>query len=111
MNINLINCPICGDRFKSMNFYSTSFDAQKTCAGLNHMVTLFLLKKKIDYISVSLVPDYSLFLEVDYRSNLSKIITYKKCIANETILPKLIMLDFPDLNEARRLVEKYVAFT
>jgi hypothetical protein len=114
-------CPICGDRLKNCiykNTFLSYIDKKSTfinrvCPGTNHLLTLTIDKKSknVDYLSLSLKPDFSVRININFlEENCTALFIKNNAIVNSIYIPKKIDLDFPDLKAFKDKIFNYIAF-
>lgn len=116
------NCPICNNYLKNIkkdnhylyNINHTDNYISHTCSlGMNHFLQFFTQKesKNVHFLKVSLTPNYSRFVEIDFFNNKSKISYFKPDKGTEYIeLKKAIEPDFPKLILLKEKVDTLVNF-
>ena len=113
-------CPICSNKLKNLtckNYYlyfvnqSSNYVRRSCTHGMNHNFQIFtdLKSKKVSFVKVSLIHDYSKFLEMDLVNNKSRIL----CIGEQKNyqyieLPKTFIPDFPDMKNLKEKLNKYI---
>jgi len=114
------HCPICGDlmtgikRHKKFLFYTGKISnySERTCNGLNHSLQIYVDEEtnEVDLLKVSLLPDYSRFIFVDFYNKRSRVVCLKNNMEEEIKIPKLIEPDFPDLKKLKSKVNLFIVF-
>lgn len=112
-------CPICNTKLTSLRAprYIGSINkwgkyVERLCTGANHFFQIFVEDNKVDYLKVSLVPDYSVFFTADYYNQKCIVSCLKNGISEHDIkIPRLIEPDFPDLVKLKEKISIYVVFS
>lgn len=117
-------CPICKNKLRTVkltNRYlpNSPYMAkpgnyfERTCTGVNHSLQLFTNEEtqQIDMLKFSLNPKYTLFLEINYVSQKSRISCLKKGEISYIAIPKMLTPDFPDLVNIKDKISMYVTFS
>lgn len=119
--IDTLNCPICNNRLKNKKFNehylhianNVSNYIERTCkSGMNHSLQFFTEEstKKVHLLKVSLSPNYSRFIEIDYLNSKCRISCLKMGQPEYIELKKIIAPDFPNLSILKEKVETLVTF-
>ena len=118
--INIKNCPICGDLMKTIKYNNlylkfinkTSNYIEHTCCGINHLlqITIDKFTKNIDTLKMSLAPDYSRFIMIDFYNKKCKIILLKNSKEEYIFIPKIVFPDFPNLSKLKEQINTYIIF-
>jgi hypothetical protein len=119
---DILCCPICGNKLKTAHLTKkllhpvgkTANYAQRTCSeGYNHVIRFFTDKKtkQVDFLSISLNPKYSRYLDIDYVNQKCRITCAKDGEYEYIEIPKMIFPDFPDLVQLNERVSLYVLFS
>jgi len=114
-------CPICGDLMRSNKLKNrlitfvdkTSDYIERTCAGLNHCLQIFVDEKtkQVDLLKMSLTSKYDIFIFLDYYNTKSQIVCYKNNKQMSKIdVSKIIDPDFPDLKNLKSKVSLFITF-
>ena len=100
-------CPICGDKLRGLKQYNKYSNytkrvanySERTCTGLNHCLQILVDTdtKQVDFLKISLNPNYSRYIYIDYYNQKCKIIYYKDGKEEYIEVPRMIEPDFPDL--------------
>jgi hypothetical protein len=117
-----LSCPICGNKLKTMHLPNkllhgvgkTANYAERRCSdGHNHIVSFWTDKetKQVDLLKISLKPNYTRFLEIDYINQKCRITCQKDGEYEYIEIPKMIEPDFPDLVKLKERVGLYVVFS
>lgn len=110
-------CPICGDKLKNTKNHKNLFIGKfaniikRHCAnGMNHIITLYsdTSVNKVDFLRVSLEPNYSKIIEIDFHNQKSKILLYKNGLSQTMHLQKIFEPDFPALENLRKQVNLFI---
>lgn len=119
---DLLCCPICGLNLKTIHLSQkflhpigkTADYAERRCSdGFNHLISLWVDKKtkQVDLVKISLKPDYTRFVEVDFVNQKCRITCQKNGEYEYIEIPKMLELDFPDLTKLKERVSLYVVFS
>ena len=119
---DMLHCPICGNKFRNSHHTrkllhpvgKTAAYAERICSsGHNHVITIWVDKatKQVDLINLSLKPNYSRFLEMDFVNQKCRITCVKDGEKEYIDIPKMIIPDFPDLTKLKEKVNLYVVFS
>lgn len=120
---DVLQCPICGNKFRNTHHKSkklhpvdkTARYVERICSsGHNHVITIWVDKdtEQVDLINLSLNPKYSRFLEMDFVNRKCRITCIGKDGEKEYIdIPKMIRPDFPDLTKLKEKVNLFVVFS
>jgi phenolic acid decarboxylase len=86
---------------------------ERTCTGTNHSLQLFANEatQQVDMIKFSLNPRYTIFLEINFASQKSRISCLKKGETSYIAIPKMLIPDFPDLVNLKEKISMYVTFS
>lgn len=109
-------CPICKVRMTSrkinwiINGVHQGPTTSRLCPGFGHFVTMYIQKKQVVLLKVSLNSQYTRQIEIDYRFQTSKIIYDYNTISVFIHIPKLLVPDFPNLTELKEKVDILLAF-
>lgn len=109
-------CPICKVKMSSrkinwiINGVHQGPTISRTCTGFNHFLTIYTQGNQVALLKVSLNPQYTRQVEIDYRSQTSKIIYDWNTIYVFIPIPKLLVPDFPNLTELKEKVDILLAF-
>lgn len=111
-------CPICQKKLSNYAVSSrqdldkTSTYTERKCAGMNHIIVLLSNKKtnKIDYIKMSLNPNYSKFIEIDFFNKKSRISCFRDGKPEHIEISKMLEPDFPQLTKLKEKVNLFVLF-
>lgn len=116
-----LNCPICGLKMRTINLDGKFLHhtqklanyAERTCVGMNHTLRMFTDKEsdKVDFLSLSLNPKYSRFLEINFVDQRCRINCMKEGESTYIDIPKMIEPDFPKLIKLKEKVSLYVVFS
>lgn len=114
-------CPICERKMRTVTINSRlefiekeAFFLERTCSGPNHSIQIFTDKKtgSVDMLRFSLDPKYSRFLEIDFINNRCRAHCMKESKADSYIyIPKIVELDFPNLEKLKERISIYVTFS
>ena len=115
-------CPICGNKFRNIRLphkhlhkiNKTSTYFERTCSdGMNHSLQLFTdeLTGQVDLIKLSLNPNYSKFIEIDFFNKKCRIICLKDSKPAYIEIQKILPLDFPLLTKLKERVSLYITFS
>ncbi len=114
------SCPICNNKLRSLkhpNKYlhpiaKTANFYERTCNGINHMLQFYTdsSTNKIDFIKVSLTPNYSRFVEIDFFNQKSRISYIIESKPEYVEVPKILELDFPNLIKLKEKISLYATF-
>lgn len=113
-------CPMCGEkmRTKKEESYVHILDKisdfiERTCVGMNHVFQIVIDSEteKVDLIKISLQPDYSKFILIDYLHQKCKVICLKNNIEQSFEIPKMLYPDFPDLKGLKEKVDLFITFS
>lgn len=88
--------------------------AERRCSdGHNHIVSFWTDKytKQVDLLKISLKPNYTRFIEIDYVNQKCRITCQKDGEYEYIEIPKMIEPDFPDLVKLKERVGLYVVFS
>jgi hypothetical protein len=118
---DVLTCPICGNKMRTSHLKNkllhpvgkTANYAERLCNGHNHIVQFWTDKetKQVDMIKISLKPNYSRFIEIDYVNQKCRITCAKEGEHEYIEIPKMIEPDFPDLVSLKERVNLYVVFS
>lgn len=117
-----LNCPICGKKMRAINRddrlifpigKQADFIERLCIQGLEHSIQMFVDKvtKRIDFISLSLNPKNSRYIEIDLLNKKCRISCMKNSVAEYIEIPKMIYPDFPKLEKLKEKVSLYVIFS
>lgn len=113
-------CPICGNKLQNVRrsqnvpFFNVEVSYwERTCAGINHSIQFFTdtSTKKVDFLKISLNPQYSIFLEIDFKNQKCRINCMKEGQSNYLEIKKMIIPDFPLLTRLKERVSLYITFS
>lgn len=114
-------CPICGARMRSLKLNNKYYPfiskksnfIEMTCTMSNHCIQVIVDSNtdKVDLLKVSLLPDYSRFLYVDFFNEKCKVVCYKNGKEQEINIPKLLEIDFPELINLKNKISTYILFS
>ena len=115
-------CPICGNKLKNINLDNkllhqvgkTADYIERRCSdGHNHVIMFWVDKatKQIDFLKLSLNPKYSRFVEMDFVNQRCRISCLKDNQTEYIDVPKMLELDFPNLNKLKERVGMYIIFS
>ncbi len=116
------HCPICGDLMTGIRRYNkfllfvgkSSSYSERTCNGTNHSLQIYVDEStnEVDLLKISLVPDYSRFIFLDFYNKKSRIVLLVNSKCNMNIqVPKLIEPDFPELKKLKEKVSLFITFS
>lgn len=113
------HCYICGDKLRKINrksIYELDKDItynERCCIGVNHSLQFFVNEdsKKVELLKISLKPDYSVFIVINFYLKKCKLITFKH--GNQQIIEinRLLYPDFPDLVKLKEKVKMYMVIS
>ncbi len=115
-------CPICGKKMRSLSMTGkylhylgkTSNFIERTCVtGLNHSLQLITDKTTgtVDFLNISLNPKYSVYVEIDFVNQKSRINCMKNGRSEYIPIAKMIVPDFPNLESLKDRVSLYITFS
>jgi hypothetical protein len=115
-------CPICQNKLRTVKlkdcYLTSSFKSsnyfERTCNGTNHSLQFFTNEDtdQVEILKFSLNPKYSIFLEINYVDQSSRVYCLKKGLISNTIeISKMIVPDFPDLVNLKEKIGMYVVFS
>lgn len=115
-------CPICANKLKNIKFCNKFFSPPlsnsnyiiRTChAGMNHSLQFYFNddSKLIDFLKISLSPNYSKYIEIDFLNKKSRINCYKNGKHEYISIPKMIKPDFPALTKLKEKVAMLITFS
>lgn len=115
-------CPICRNKLRTTNstdllLHRTgkiSDYAERVCTrGKNHAIQFFtdLKTGEVDFLTISLNPKYSRFLEIDFVNRRCYALLFKDGVREVVGIPKMIEPDFPDLEKLKEKISMYVVFS
>jgi hypothetical protein len=115
-------CPICNNKLRTVRLTNkylhplkkTATFFERTCGtGMNHSLQFFADEKthQIDFLKFSLDHKYSKFLEVDFLHQTCRISCLKMGEAHYIEIPKMVELDFPNLERLKERIAMYVVFS
>ena len=115
-------CPICKNKLRTIKLperllypvSKISSFLERTCGlGMNHSLQFFvdLETGKVDFLKLSLNPKYSRFLEVDFVNQKCRIACYRNSEPQYVEIPKMVELDFPNLEKLKERISLYVTFS
>jgi len=118
---DVLSCPICGNKLKTMHLPNkllhavnkTADYAERRCSdGHNHIVCFWTDKatKQVDLLKISLKPNYSRFVEIDYVNQKCRITCQKDGEYEYIEIPRLLIPDFPYLTKLRATVGLFIVF-
>lgn len=117
---DMINCPICGDKMRSVREHKSLFPVgktanycERTCNGLNHVIQFMTDEntKQIDFLKISLEPDYSKFIYIDLFNEKCQVILLGNNKKEIIDIPRIIFPDFPNLIKLKEKVNLLTAFS
>lgn len=114
-------CLICQKKLRTIKLDNTylplvgksgSF-SERTCSGPNHSLQFYTNKstKLIELLRFSLDHKYTRYLEVDYFNKRCRIYCMKNGDIEYINIPKMVELDFPDLEKLKEKISTYVTFS
>jgi hypothetical protein len=116
-----ISCPICGDKMrvvrtknKFLTIVNKTADyCERTCIGTNHSVQFFTDEqtKQVDFLKLSLEPDYTKFIQIDFFNKKCTIHCFKDSKPQIIEVPRVIVPDFPDLKKLKNKVSVLITFS
>jgi hypothetical protein len=101
-------CPICQNDLKSIKRGTT---IERNCIhSPNHSLQFFVDQKtkEINLIKFSLNPQYSIFVEINYKLGNSRVICLINGQPQYINVPKILEPDFPELKQLKKKVDFYV---
>lgn len=112
-------CPVCKNKLTNINLYNKrlfnkiSNYVERTCIGINHTLRLYteLVSNNVDFLKLSLSPKYSIFVEINYIDNNTRIQCLKENKSKYIDIPKILIPDFPDLIELKKRISLYITFS
>ena len=109
-------CPICNNNLiPRPSLHSSKRGGkiiERICTGINHLFQIFVENGKVDYLKISLKPDYSVFFVIDYYNNKCIISCLKNGKSEHDIeIPRIIEPDFPDLVKLKEKISLYVVLS
>lgn len=113
-------CPICNNKLRTnTTSYMKHIEhgpakpyISRTCTlGLNHTLQIFSFNSKISLLKMSLDIEYSKFIEVNFVSNTCQILLLKNHSMKHIDIPKILDLDFPNLDSLRNKVDMFISFS
>ena len=118
---DVLFCPVCGNRLRNINTdrylqildKETSF-IERTCTqGQNHSLRFFVdgMTGKVDLLKVSLNPQYTRFIRINYIKQKCRISCLVRGVAEYIEINKLLEPDFPDLSKLKERVSLFVIFS
>jgi len=117
---DILTCPICGDKLRSIKRKNKIFDlnqeayyVERLCVkNISHFLQFFTDEGtgKVDLINISLTPNRSKFIRINFYTNISKVLSNFPLL-NEVIIPKIIEPDFPDLIILKDKIKLYITFS
>ena len=119
---DILRCPICSNKLRSSHRSNyllhpvgkTADYTSRTCStGHSHVVVLWTDRttKQVDLLKISLKPNYSRFVEIDYVNRRCRVTCLKDGNYEYIEIPKMIEPDFPDLVKLKERVGLYVLFS
>ena len=115
-----VNCPICGDKMRSIRERKLLFPVgktanycERTCNGLNHVVQFMVdeATSEIDFLKISLEPDYSRFVTIDFYNKRCQVICLRDNKKETIDVPRMIAPDFPDLLKLKEKIGLLICFS
>lgn len=112
-------CSVCGHKlriFQKGNLKASSGKAytEKLCINSNHVFQFFIDKdsKNIDILKISLGPNFSKIIEFNFVDKTTNITIMNTSKVNFSVLiPKLLELDFPDLESLKEKISLYMMYS
>lgn len=115
-------CPICQNKMRSINLHNRHIHPlkkisdyiERSCvADVTHTIQFFTDTNidKIDYLRISIDPFSAIHLENNYIDNKSLIFCFKNNVAQVIEVPKVIDLDFPNLQKTKEKIYLYITFS
>jgi hypothetical protein len=117
-------CPICGNKLRSYNspadqilFWisskKTKYIERNCTLGHNHTLQMFIdtATNKVDYLKLSINPQYTLFIEINYLAEKCFIVCMKDGERRVIEIDKIIEPDFPSLSLLSEKVNLFVVFS
>ena len=118
---DVLTCPICNKKLRNLTSRSYLFPVRKwgnfierSCVGeLNHSIQFYTdtHTSTVDFLKVSLNPNFSRFLEIDFVNQCCRVILLRDNKPVYISIPKMIDLDFPNLVKLKERVALYVTFS
>ena len=110
-------CPICENKMSSYKRMLKCGDKIsnyiiRTCTGLNHCINFYtdLATNKVDILKLSIAPDYTKYIIIDFYNNNSRILLFKNNIQKSFDVPQILTPDFPNLLSLKNKVNLYTLF-
>lgn len=122
MNDTLI-CPICSCKLRNLKWNNKHLEnvnkkadyiERKCTQYLNHSLKFFTDKntKQVDFIKLSLNHRYSVYAEIDFVNKITTVNCFKNSEKQKSIqIPKVLELDFPELETLREKVNLFITFS
>lgn len=112
-------CPICEHKLKifhksNLKNSSGKVYTEKLCIFSNHVFQYFMDKdsKNIDVLKLSLGPNYSKIIEINFIDKTTNVTIMNTSKVNLTFLiPKLLELDFPNLESLNEKIGLYMTYS
>jgi len=115
-------CPICGTKLRNNRLLGefmhvlgkkSNFVERSCSTQFGHSLQFFVDEAtgKIDLLKLSLSPQYSRFIEINYVLGKSRISCMKNSQPDYIEIEKILEPDFPDLTKLREKVSLYVIFS
>jgi hypothetical protein len=118
---DLLHCPICNNKLRNSHLHNkflhlvskTSDYVERICAnGHSHFLSFWTdkLTQQVDLLKVSLAPDYSRFIEIDFLNQTSRIIVVQDTNYQYIEVPQVLELDWPELIDLKKKVSLLIVF-
>lgn len=118
---DVLICPICDNKMRTYHLKNkqlhsvkkTANYAERLCNGHNHIVQFWADKatKKVDLIKISLKPNYSRFVEIDFVNKKCRIACATEGEYEYIEIPRVLVPDFPHLTELKKIINLFVVFS
>jgi uncharacterized protein YbaR (Trm112 family) len=119
---DMLCCPICGNKLRTIRksrkllpmVNKTANYAERTCTlGMNHTLQIFSDEDttQVDLLKLSLAPDYSRFVMIDFINQKCKILCFKEGVSEYIDIPKMVEPDFPELEKLKEKISMFVVFS
>lgn len=117
-----LTCPICQNKLRSIKtpnkrlywIGKTSNYIERVCSrGINHSLQFFTDEKtdQVDMLKLSLNPNYSRHLEIDFCNQKCRIRNIKDGTFEHIDIPRLIEPDFPALAKLKETISIFMVFS
>ena len=115
-------CPICDRKFLSSKYANmhlkeidkiANYTSRICTKSMNHVLSFWTDQdtNKVDYIRISLEPNNSKVITIDFHNEKSKISMYKNSDPQYIHLQRTFEPDFPSLENLRKQVNLFILFS